>query len=95
MTVRALPADAGARGSARTSVATAAVSAVNRLSRALGRGSGTVAGGRVGLLVDPGLLATSAAGRQRRPGDRAPTARPPPPGCWPPRSAGPDGAGRW
>ena len=37
---------------------------VNRLSRALGRGSGTVAGGRAGLLVDPGLLATLAAGRR-------------------------------
>jgi UDP-N-acetylmuramyl tripeptide synthase len=63
VTVRALPADATAPRSARTSLATASVSAVNRLSRALGRGSGTVAGGRVGLLVDPGLLATSATGR--------------------------------
>jgi UDP-N-acetylmuramyl tripeptide synthase len=35
---------------------------VNRLSRALGRGNGTVAGGRVGLVVDPGLLATLAIG---------------------------------
>jgi len=50
--------------SARSSVAIAAVTAVNRLSRALGRGSGTVAGGRAGLLVDPGLLATLAAGRR-------------------------------
>jgi UDP-N-acetylmuramyl tripeptide synthase len=47
----------------RTSVAVAAVSAVNGLSRALGRGSGTVAGGRAGLALDPGLLATLAAGR--------------------------------
>jgi UDP-N-acetylmuramyl tripeptide synthase len=35
----------------------------NWLSRALGRGSGTVAGGRVGLALDPGLLATLARGR--------------------------------
>ena len=34
------------------------------LSRALGRGSGTVAGGRAGLLVDPGLLATLSVGRR-------------------------------
>ena len=45
-------------------MATAAVTAVNGLSRTLGRGSGTVAGGRAGLLVDPGLLATLAEGRQ-------------------------------
>jgi UDP-N-acetylmuramyl tripeptide synthase len=49
--------------SARASVALATVTAVNRLSRALGRGSGTVAGGRAGLVVDPGLLATLATGR--------------------------------
>ncbi len=64
VTVRVLPAPAGAPRSARASLATGAVSVVNRMSRALGRGSGTVAGGRVGLLVDPGLLATSAAGRR-------------------------------
>jgi UDP-N-acetylmuramyl tripeptide synthase len=40
------------------------VAAVNGLSRSLGRGSGTVAGGRAGLAVDPGLLATLAAGRR-------------------------------
>jgi UDP-N-acetylmuramyl tripeptide synthase len=45
-------------------VAAAAVSAVNGLSRALGRGSGTVAGGRAGLLIDPGLLASLARGRR-------------------------------
>jgi UDP-N-acetylmuramyl tripeptide synthase len=45
-------------------VAVAVVSAVNRLSRALGRGSGTVAGGRAGLALDPGLLGTLAAGRR-------------------------------
>jgi UDP-N-acetylmuramyl tripeptide synthase len=48
----------------RSSAAVLAVSAVNRLSRALGRGSGTVAGGRAGLAIDPGLLATLAAGRR-------------------------------
>ena len=45
-------------------MATAAVTGVNRLSRALGRGSGTVVGGRAGLAVDPGLLAALAGGRQ-------------------------------
>jgi UDP-N-acetylmuramyl tripeptide synthase len=44
-------------------VAVAAVAAVNRLSRALGRGSGTVAGGRVGLAIDPTLVAMLATGR--------------------------------
>jgi len=50
--------------STRSTVASAAVTGVNRLSRALGRGSGTVAGGRAGLLLDPGLLATLAVGRR-------------------------------
>jgi UDP-N-acetylmuramyl tripeptide synthase len=36
----------------------------NWLSRALGRGRGTVAGGRVGLAIDPTLLATLARGRR-------------------------------
>jgi UDP-N-acetylmuramyl tripeptide synthase len=45
-------------------VAVATVTAVNRLSRLLRRGSGTVAGGRAGLVVDPGLLATLATGRR-------------------------------
>jgi UDP-N-acetylmuramyl tripeptide synthase len=45
-------------------VAVWAVQASNRLSRALGRGSGTVAGGRVGLAVAPELLATLARGRR-------------------------------
>ncbi len=49
---------------ARTSAAVWAVQASNRLSRALGRGSGTVAGGRVGLAVAPELLATLARGRR-------------------------------
>jgi len=47
----------------RASAAVAVVSAVNGLSRTLGRGSGTVAGGRAGLALDPSLLGTLAAGR--------------------------------
>ncbi len=47
----------------RARMAATAVSAVNGLSRALGRGSGTVAGGRAGLLLDPSLLATLAGDR--------------------------------
>ena len=64
MNVRALLAAPAQTRSARASVALATVTAVNRLSRALGRGSGTVAGGRAGLVVDPGLLATLATGRR-------------------------------
>jgi len=48
----------------RSASAVAAAGAVNRLSRLLGRGSGTVAGGRAGLAVDPGLLARLADGRR-------------------------------
>jgi len=40
----------------RARVAVGAVRLVNALSRRLGRGAGTVAGGRIGLLIDPGLL---------------------------------------
>ena len=47
----------------RSRVAAGAVRAVNRLSRRLGRGAGTVAGGRVGLALDPRLLERLAAGR--------------------------------
>ncbi len=47
----------------RAAVAAEAVKASNWLSRALGRGSGTVAGGRVGLALDGRLLATLADGR--------------------------------
>jgi len=54
----------GAPSGLRTTTAVGAVSAVNRLSRALGRGSGTVAGGRAGLAVDPGLLGVLATGRR-------------------------------
>jgi len=64
VTVRATHVGPTVHRSARASMAVAAVFMVNRLSRALGRGSGTVAGGRVGLLLDPGLLATLAAGRR-------------------------------
>ena len=51
-------------GGLRASVAVSAVSAVNRVSRSLGRGSGTVAGGRAGLAIDPRLLAVLASGRR-------------------------------
>jgi UDP-N-acetylmuramyl tripeptide synthase len=49
---------------ARAAVAAEAVRVSNWLSRALGRGSGTVAGGRVGLALDPGLLVALAGGRR-------------------------------
>ena len=45
-------------------MAVEALKIANRLSRVLGRGSGTVAGGRVGLAIDPGLL-TGLAGDRR------------------------------
>lgn len=63
MTIRTGTRPSG-RAGVRVSAACAAVAAVNGLSRALGRGSGTVAGGRAGLALDPGLLATMAAGRR-------------------------------
>ena len=47
----------------RAKGATAALRGVNRLSRTLGRGQGTVAGGRVGLRLDPHLLVSLARGR--------------------------------
>ncbi len=50
--------------SARGSVAVAGLRLTNWLSRSLGRGSGTVAGGRVGLAVDPALLTSLASGRR-------------------------------
>ncbi len=50
--------------SARAAAAVAALRLANWLSRSLGRGSGTVAGGRVGLAVDPTLLTTLARGRR-------------------------------
>jgi lipid II isoglutaminyl synthase (glutamine-hydrolysing) len=48
---------------ARAALAAVAVRTGNGLSRLLGRGSGTVVGGRAGLLVDPHLLETLARGR--------------------------------
>ncbi len=48
----------------RTRLASATTRAVNAASRRLGRGQGTVAGGRAGLRVDPRLLEHLSAGRQ-------------------------------
>ncbi len=48
----------------RAHAAIGALRLSNWLSRTLGRGSGTVAGGRVGLAIDPGLLGTLSAGRR-------------------------------
>ena len=62
MSVRTIRPDPVPARPLRSSAAVLTVGAVNRLSRALGRGSGTVAGGRAGLLVDPGLLAVLADG---------------------------------
>jgi UDP-N-acetylmuramyl tripeptide synthase len=60
-----ISADAGpAALPARTTTAVKALQVSNWLSRALGRGRGTVAGGRVGLAIDPTLLTTLARGRR-------------------------------
>ncbi|HWF17568.1 MAG TPA: MurT ligase domain-containing protein [Acidimicrobiales bacterium] len=48
----------------RTRIARTTTRAVNAASRRLGRGQGTVAGGRAGLRVDPKLLEHLSAGRQ-------------------------------
>ena len=48
----------------REQLASAAARAVNAASRRLGRGQGTVAGGRAGLRLDPKLLEHLSAGRQ-------------------------------
>jgi UDP-N-acetylmuramyl tripeptide synthase len=48
----------------RTQLASATTRLVNAASRRLGRGQGTVAGGRAGLVVDPRLLEHLSAGRQ-------------------------------
>ncbi len=53
-----------ARGSGRSLVAAAATVAVGEVSRRLGLGSGSVIGGRVGLVIDPGLVSRLAAGRR-------------------------------
>ncbi len=47
----------------RTRLAVEATAAVNQLSRHIGTGSGTVAGGRVGLAIAPGALADLGRGR--------------------------------
>lgn len=47
----------------RDDVASAAVRAVNRLSRLTGRGSGTVVGGRVGMKISPDLVTSLSRGR--------------------------------
>ena len=62
-------ADGGGAGphqaaSVRAQLARATTRAVNAASRRLGRGQGTVAGGRAGLRVDPRLLEHLSAGRQ-------------------------------
>lgn len=51
------------RTSLRDAFAIGAVRTVNRLSRLSSRGSGTVIGGRVGLVIAPSLLANLARGR--------------------------------
>lgn len=51
------------RLSFRPSVAVKVASSINWLSRQLGRGSGTVIGGRAGLAIDPKLLAILAKDR--------------------------------
>lgn len=48
----------------RAQIASATTRAVNATSRRLGRGHGTVAGGRAGLRLDPRLLEHLSAGRQ-------------------------------
>jgi UDP-N-acetylmuramyl tripeptide synthase len=48
----------------RSRLASVTTRAVNATSRRLGRGQGTVAGGRAGLRVDPRLLEHLSAGRQ-------------------------------
>ncbi|HEY8475125.1 MAG TPA: MurT ligase domain-containing protein [Natronosporangium sp.] len=48
----------------RTRVASAVSRTAAALSRATGRGDGSVIGGRIGLMIDPDLLANLAAGRR-------------------------------
>ena len=47
----------------RTKLATTVSKGAAALSRATGRGDGSVIGGRIGLMIDPNLLANLAAGR--------------------------------
>ncbi len=62
MTVSTRPSSVALPG--RAAAAVEALKLANWLSRSLGRGSGTVAGGRVGLALDPALLVTLAQGRR-------------------------------
>src|SRR5690242_1410487 len=48
----------------RAKLATSLTRSAAALSRATGRGDGSVIGGRIGLLIDPDLLANLAAGRE-------------------------------
>jgi UDP-N-acetylmuramyl tripeptide synthase len=48
----------------RAKLATSLSRGAAALSRATGRGDGSVIGGRIGLIIDPNLLANLAAGRQ-------------------------------
>jgi UDP-N-acetylmuramyl tripeptide synthase len=48
----------------RTKVASAVSRSAAALSRATGRGDGSVIGGRIGLMIDPDLLSNLAAGRR-------------------------------
>ena len=48
----------------RAKLASSLTRSAAALSRATGRGDGSVIGGRIGLMVDPNLLANLAAGRQ-------------------------------
>lgn len=61
---RAASDDSGGLGAWRLRLAVLGVTAVNELSRHLGLGSGTVAGGRVGLVVAPDLLEVLAGSRR-------------------------------
>lgn len=57
------PAEAGSKLPMRAWVASAVSRTAAAVSRATGRGDGSVIGGRIGLLIDPDLLANLAAGR--------------------------------
>jgi len=48
----------------RAKLATSVTRSAAALSRATGRGDGSVIGGRIGLMIDPNLLANLAAGRE-------------------------------
>ena len=48
----------------RAKLATSVSLGAAALSRVTGRGDGSVIGGRLGLMIDPNLLANLAAGRQ-------------------------------